>query len=163
LGCAFVVSFGIVPAAHVEGEAFRLTRSPQAWLVWMQGCFICEDRIDDSPRSFHRVFANEQHAISMHSISQETLIGINLVRGGLLDYRKMRGLGDKFFAGSLHSGAEAKRNFLLDPGGSGKHCSIRLPKYRAEAFLSLTSTSVVVTGRHFPARIRNGTPDHRHD
>ncbi len=77
----------------------------------MQGCFISEDGIDDSPRSFHRVFANEQHAISMHSISQETLIGINLIRGGLLDYRKMRGLGDKFFAGSLHSGTEAKRNF----------------------------------------------------
>jgi hypothetical protein len=47
----------------------------------------------------------------MHSISQETLIGINLVRGGLLDYRKMRRLGDKLFAGSLHSGAEGKRNF----------------------------------------------------
>jgi hypothetical protein len=40
----------------------------------------------------------------MHSISQETLIGIDLVRGGLLDYRKMRRLGDKFFAGSLYSG-----------------------------------------------------------
>ena len=100
-----------MPAAHVESQAIRLTRSPRAWLVLMQGCFICEYGIDDRPRSFHRVFANEQHAISMHSISQETLIGINLVRGGLLDYRKMHGLGDKFFAGSLHSGTEAKRNF----------------------------------------------------
>src|SRR5439155_20477452 len=101
----------MVPAAHAESQAIRLTRSPRAWLVLVQGCFICEYGIDDSPRSFHRVFANEQHAISMHSISQETLIGINLVRGGLLDYRKMRGLGDKFFAGSLHAGTEAKRNF----------------------------------------------------
>src|ERR1700687_5803908 len=89
----------------------RLTRSPRAWFVWMQRCFIYEYGIDNCPRSFHRVFTNEQHAISMHSISQETLIGINLVRGGLLDYRKMRGLGDKFFAGSFHSGTAAKRNF----------------------------------------------------
>ncbi len=77
----------------------------------MQGRFICEDRIDDRPGCFHRVFANEQHAISVHSISQETLIGINLVRGGLLNYRKMCRLGDKFFAGPLHSGTEAERNF----------------------------------------------------
>src|SRR5581483_5819254 len=76
----------------------------------MQSCVIGEYGIDNRPRSFHCVFANEQHAISMHSISQETLISINLVRGGLLDYRKMRGLRDKFFAWSLHSGAEAKRN-----------------------------------------------------
>src|SRR5581483_9632725 len=77
----------------------------------MQSCVIGEYGIDNRPRSFHRVFANEQHAISMHSISQETLIRIHLVRGGLLDYRKMSGLGDKFFAGPFHSGAEAKRNF----------------------------------------------------
>src|SRR5580693_8955811 len=77
----------------------------------MQDCFIGEYGIDDSPRSLHCVFTDEQHAISMHSISQETLIGINLLRRGFLDYRKMRGLGDKFFAGSLHWGAEAKRNF----------------------------------------------------
>src|SRR5205823_2385585 len=101
----------MVPAAHAESQAIRLTRSPRAWLVMVQGCFICEYGIDDSPRSFHRVFTNEQHAISMHSIFQETLIGINLVRGRLLDYRKMRGLRDKFFAGSFHSGAEAKRYF----------------------------------------------------
>jgi hypothetical protein len=111
MGCALFIFFGIVSAAHVESRAVRLTRYPRAWLVWMQICDTREYGIDDSPRSFHSVFANEQHAISMHSISQETLIGINLVRGGLLDYRKMRGLGDKFFAGSLHSGTEAKRNF----------------------------------------------------
>jgi hypothetical protein len=97
-------SSGLCQPPHVESQAIHLTRAPRGWLVLMQGCSICEYGIDDSPRSFHRVFANEQHAISMHSISQETLIGINLVRGELLDYRKMRGLGDKFFAGSLHSG-----------------------------------------------------------
>src|SRR5580765_1508961 len=111
MGCALFTCLGIVPAAHVESQAIRLTRSPRAWLVLVQGCFICEYGIDNRPRSFHRFFANEQHAISMHGISQEPLIGINLIRGGLLDYRKMRGLGDKFFAGSLHSGTEAKRNF----------------------------------------------------
>ena len=110
MGCALFI-FGIVPAAHVESQAVRLTRSPRAWLVWMQGCVIREDGIDNGPRSFHRVFANEQHAISMHSISQETLIGINLVRGGFLDYRKLHGHGDEFFAGAFHSGTEAKRNF----------------------------------------------------
>ena len=52
---------------------------------------------------------NEQHAISTHRIPQQTLIRTNLVGGGLLDCRKMRGLGNKFFAGAFDSGAEAKR------------------------------------------------------
>src|SRR5205823_2160178 len=103
--------FGIVPAAHVESQAVRLTRSPRAWLVLMQGSFICEYGIDNRPRSFHRIFPNEQHAISPHRIPQQTLTRINLVRGWLLDRRKMRGLGDKFFAGAFDSGTEAKRYF----------------------------------------------------
>lgn len=85
MGCALMF-FGIVPAAHILSQVICLTRSPRAWFVWMKGCFICEYGIDNSPCCFHRVFANEQHAISMHSISQETLIGINLVRGGLFNY-----------------------------------------------------------------------------
>ena len=77
----------------------------------MQGCCIRENGVDNRPRSFHSVFANEQHAISTHRIPQQALIRVNLVRGGLLDRRKMRGLGDKFFAGAFHSGAEAQRYF----------------------------------------------------
>src|SRR6185437_5167720 len=111
MGCARFMFFGIVPAAHVESQSVRLTRSPRTWLVLMQGRCIRENGVDNRPRSFHRVFANEQHAISTHRISQQTLIGINLVGGGLLDCQKMCRLGDKFFAGAFHSGAEAKRYF----------------------------------------------------
>ena len=111
MGCALFIFFGIVPAAHVESQAVRLTRTPRAWVVLLQGCCICENGVDNRPRSFHRVLPNKQHSISTHRIPEQTLIRINLVRGGLLDCRKMRGLGDKFFAGALHSGAEAKRDF----------------------------------------------------
>src|SRR5437667_8401652 len=109
MGRALFFFFRILPAAHVECQAVRLTRTPRAWLVLLQGCFIREYGIDNRPRSFHRVFPNEQQAISTHRISQQTLIRINLVRLGLLDCRKMRGLGDKFFAGAFDSRAEAKR------------------------------------------------------
>jgi len=59
MGCALFISFGIVPAAHVQSQAVSLTRSPRAWLVLVQGCFICQYGIDNSPRSFHRVFTDE--------------------------------------------------------------------------------------------------------
>src|SRR4029077_8724036 len=108
MSCALFIFFGSVPAAHVESQPVRLTRSPRAWLVWMQGCCLCENRVDNRPRSLHRVFPNEQHAVSTHRVPQQTLIRVNLVCGGLLDCRKTCGLGDKFFAGAFHSGVEAK-------------------------------------------------------
>src|ERR1700723_3449689 len=82
-------------------------RSPRAWLVLMQGCCIPENGIDDSPSSLNGVLANEKHGISVHSISQKTFTGINLVRGVFLYCRKLRGHGDEFFAGTFHAGAEA--------------------------------------------------------
>src|SRR5206468_9173084 len=111
MDCALFVFFGIVPTSHIESQVIRLPWTPRAGLVLLQGCCVPENGVDDRPRSFHRVFANEQHAISAHGISQKTLICVNFVGGGFLDYREMRGLGDKFFAGSLHSGTKAKRNF----------------------------------------------------
>jgi hypothetical protein len=34
----------------------------------------------------HRVFANEQHGVSMHCISQKAFICVNLVRGVVFDH-----------------------------------------------------------------------------
>jgi hypothetical protein len=51
----------------------------------MQGCLFRENGVDDGPGSFYRVFTNEQHGIAMHSIAQQALIGINLVRCGFLE------------------------------------------------------------------------------
>jgi hypothetical protein len=75
----------------------------------MQSCGCRKDRLDNGPGRFHRVFPNEQQGISMHGISQKTLIGINFVRGAFLDCRKLGWHGDEFFAGTLHPGAEAER------------------------------------------------------
>jgi hypothetical protein len=88
----------------------RFMRPPRTGLVWMQGCLFRENGVDDGPGCFYRVFTNEQYGIAMHSIAQQMLIGINPVRCGFLECRKLNGQGDEFFAGALHSGAEAERN-----------------------------------------------------
>ena len=48
--CTLLPFFGVMPAAHIDSQTVRLTRSPRAWLVMMQRCGIREDGVDNGPK-----------------------------------------------------------------------------------------------------------------
>lgn len=102
--------FGIVPAVDIHSQTIRFMRSPGTGLVWVQSCSIREDGVDNGPSGRHPVFPHEQHGISLHGISEKTLIGVNLIRSLFFDGRKLRGHGDEFVTWTFHSGVKAKRN-----------------------------------------------------
>jgi hypothetical protein len=96
--------FRIVPAVDIYSQTIRFMRSPRTGLVWVQTCSIREDGVDNGPSGLHRAFPHEQRGISLHGISEKTLIGINLIRSPFFDGRKLRRHGDEFVTWTFHSG-----------------------------------------------------------
>jgi hypothetical protein len=99
--------FRIVPAVDIYSQTIRFMRSPRTGLVWVQTCSIREDGVDNGPSGLHRVLSHEQHGISMHGISQKTLLRIHLVRGLLFHCGEFCRHGHELFAGPFYLGGEA--------------------------------------------------------
>jgi hypothetical protein len=77
----------------------------------MQICGIREDGVDNSLGRFHRVFPNEQHGISMHGISQKTLIGRMTIETPTLEPGRIR-TDRRFTSPELRSGGQFTENKL---------------------------------------------------
>ena len=66
-----------------------------------------DDGVEFPGRRLHLVLSHEQHGISMHGISQKTLIGVQFVRGLLFHCGELCRHGHEVFAGPFYLGGEA--------------------------------------------------------
>ena len=152
-----------VPAADVGGERFGLRRAPGAALrSRVIGRGRLEDRLNDGPcrprlrpgarRASHRRPSRRRAGVRRRPSPSPS---------GLLHDLELGRLRRHLLAGLLH--ARRSRSSRRGSGGSARS-SCRSPRASSSGGrCSVTSTSVVVAARHLPARMRNGTPSHRHE
>jgi len=102
-------SLGIVPATQIGGQAVSFCRSPRPWSVGVQRTAVPKDWVNDCPRRFDGILAYEHYAISLHGVSEEPFISIDLAHR-IFDSREGGWHRDQFFPGAFHLGVQADAN-----------------------------------------------------
>src|SRR5215471_2965017 len=69
---------GVLPTSGRRDALVDLTRPPAARLVFVDRGSRLQNRVDDSPCLFNVVLTRKQRGISLHGISQHTLVRIHL-------------------------------------------------------------------------------------
>ena len=154
----------LVPAAVAGYQLGGLGRPPRSRGIRMHRRRVVHQRLEDAPALLHPVLARERRRIALHRREQE-----HLVRG-----RGLAALGAELHVEGDRLGATcvgAKR-LELDPQAGGRveldHDLVGLRRARPKrgeahrgGLRNTSRTSVWVTARCLPARMKNGTPDQR--
>ena len=128
------------------------------------GVDVAEDRLDDRPGRLDASWRANSVASPAMRVAEQPLVGVHLVavRAGATTCSSV-GSDDHLLAGLLDARADA-RSSRRGSGGSGRSCvslgdelAERRPLERRPAPRSSS------TGRHLPARMKNGTPSQRHE
>src|SRR6266436_7646253 len=68
----------VVPTS-LRSHVLDLSWPPGIWVVFKDRRSSFQDRVDNSPRLFHVVFAGEQSGVSCHCVAEHTLVSIHLL------------------------------------------------------------------------------------
>src|SRR5262245_16480848 len=71
----------VVPVSETLDQLVGLGRSPGAGLVWMDGCGLVEDRVDDAPGLLDGILAREQRGIAGRGVAEQALVRLHVVAG----------------------------------------------------------------------------------
>src|SRR5262249_46333585 len=96
----------VSPAADRRGDAVNIARSPASRLVLNQARRVLQYGIDDPPGLFDGIFPCEQRRITGYRVTQDSLVGIHLLRAGVSARDDFRGQALGFGSGAQYIGAE---------------------------------------------------------
>src|SRR5436853_4638817 len=97
-----------MPTAVGLDHRLRLNWSPRSWLIVVDGSWILENRVYNSPLRLNGVFTHEKCLIPLHRTLQEALVRSHLV-SRLVDCNQFHSLASHGL--SSHLGQRVQRNF----------------------------------------------------
>src|SRR5881296_3253281 len=104
-----------MPASGGRDSLVDLTRTPGAFLVFVDRSAGLQHRIDDSPRLFYIILAGKQGGISRHRVAQHPLVRVHLVWTGMTAGHHLHRLAFQHLARSHDSRAYGYRHLGTDP------------------------------------------------
>src|SRR6266545_6706194 len=104
-----------MPASGRRNSLVDLTRTPGAFLVFVDRSAGLQHGIDDSPRLFHIVLAGEQCGVSRHCVAQHAFVRVHLVWTGMAAGHHFYRLAFQHLARSHDSRAYGYRHLGADP------------------------------------------------
>src|SRR6185312_847259 len=90
----------IAPATVARDDLISLSGPPGIRVVLMDWCYVPQNRIDDTPRSFYAIFTYEQGRVTSDGIAEQTLVWRHLISGGL-SYDEFHTVANHRFSGHL--------------------------------------------------------------
>src|SRR5258708_7075356 len=105
----------VVPTSDIGSKPVRFSGSPRARFIRMHWSDVTQYRLDDGPRSFHGILADEKQGVTVHRVREQSLVGLQLAGSSPIHRGEFRGHRVQPWTGALDSGAKTQREIGTQP------------------------------------------------
>src|SRR6266480_3769970 len=130
MACSWRLHRRVLPAAGGRDFRVDLVWPPGAWLVFVDGGGVLQHRIDDSPRLFDVVLPSEQRGVSLHGVSEDSLVRVHLIGAGELSPQHFGALAARLLPRRDDVRADGDRDVGTDPQPAVIRLEVEAVKHR---------------------------------